>query len=262
MSSPIVSGDQWFVVKPVLEASITAQLVLLGVMSALAIIAVAYAVRICLKEKQLYPLYIFMGAGFASFYEPLGDLLAHVTYAEEGQINYIISFGFQVPVWVVPTYMAFFAFPVIFILQKAKMKITVKWWTGLMSVAIIGCWVLEVPLLALGFVEYYGQNAPVKIFDYPVWMGFANAATMAIVTTAIYFYLKSSFGREHSALVVFLFPLFFIAGNAGSGYPVAFALNSSESSNFVNLMAVGSMCLSTLFIWICGNLIISASGGK
>ena len=252
---PITKGDQWFVVKPVLEKTAFEQHILLLIMSVLALATIWYAVKLSKRERTLLPVYILIGAALACFYEPLGDFLAHVTYAESNQVNYIASYGFLVPLWVLPTYILFFGYPTLFLMEKIEKGVTLQWWMVVFVVSVIGSWIFEIPMIALEFQSYYGDNAPFKLLGYPIWMGFVNAATMSIVATAAFFLKHSWVGTKFPSSYIVLIPLLVAGANVGSGLPASFALNSSNHSGLVNVMACMAMLLSLIYAWICANLV-------
>ncbi|MEQ9565351.1 MAG: hypothetical protein RLN85_05950 [Pseudomonadales bacterium] len=258
---PITRGDQWFVVKPILEKAALEQHILLLIMSVLAIATIWYAVRVFRRDGTLLPVYILIGSALACFYEPLGDLLAHVTYAEASQVNYISSYGFLVPLWVLPTYILFFGYPTLFLMERIERGVTLQWWMAVFVISVIGSWIFEIPLIALEFQSYYGDNAPFKLLGYPIWMGFVNAATISIVATAAFFLKHSWVGTKCPSCYIVLIPLLVAGANAGSGLPASFALNSSNDPGIVNIAASTAMMLSVTYAWICANLIRSHGSG-
>ncbi|QIL74001.1 hypothetical protein G7048_26285 (plasmid) [Diaphorobacter sp. HDW4B] len=253
----VQTGDQWFVPKPALEKSVEWQYGILIVMSALAVAAIVYAFVHARRHRRSDALWIVAGAALASFWEPLGDLLAHVTYHEVNQLNLTASFGFHTPLWVLPTYIVFFGAPILMLLQWLERGVSVKAWMLYFFASIPGALLFEVPLLEMGSIEYYGANQPLKILGYPLWMAFVNSGTMFVVTTAVYFLRKSPFIGTHPILLAPLLPMLVLGANAGAGLPLSHAINSAASLQVVNLMAVASMALSTLYAWICGKLLES-----
>src|SRR5262245_34738944 len=101
MIEPIISGSDWFVAKPTHEKSMEWQLAVTAGLSVLALAALFYALKLARAEQRRHPLAVFIGGVLALLYEPLGDLGAHVTYHEVGQLNALTSFGFHIPVWMI-----------------------------------------------------------------------------------------------------------------------------------------------------------------
>jgi len=254
-SEPVSTGA-WFVEKPIFEQSIMMQVAILAVMMVFVVIAIVYAARLARQESSRFPLYICIGIALAAFYEPFGDLFAHVVYHEANQINFTSAFGFRVPLWVWPSYVGIFGLPVLILVRKLETsEFSMSWWMPVFFAGVIGGWLWEIPMIKLGYVEYYGANAPFKLLGYPIWMGFANGATMLVVTTAVYFLKHSVVGRHYPFLIIPMFPMLLMAANGGAALPLASAINSSDSSAVVNIFAFVSMAAATLYVWICGQLL-------
>ena len=253
--TPIQMGNDWFVEKPLLEKTTDWQLIALAIYGALALGAILYAWSSVRRTGRQDALWICLGAALAAFYEPLGDLCAHVAYHEINQINFTTAFGFSVPLWVLPSYVAFFGLPVVALLAMLERGVTSKQWMIFYFGALPGALLFEAPLLAMGAIEYYGANQPFQIYGYPVWMGFVNGCTMFVVTTAMYFITRTNLIKARPYLLTPLMPLFVLGANGGAALPLASAINSSSSSDVVNVFACVSMALATLYVWICGQLV-------
>lgn len=258
-STPIQSGNDWFVAKPLLEKSVEWQLAALAIYSLLALGAVIYAWSRVRRTGRQDALWICLGAALATFYEPLGDLCAHVAYHEANQIHFTTAFGFSVPLWVLPSYVAFFGLPVVALMSMIERGVTSKQWMIFYISALPGALLFEAPLLAMGAIEYYGSNQPFQIYGYPVWMGFVNGCTMFVVTTAMYFVTRTELIKARPYLLTPLMPLLVLGANGGAALPLASAINSSDSVIVVNIFACVSMALATLYVWICGQLVAKAA---
>ncbi len=256
---PITQGTDWFVTKPALEKSLEWQNGMLAVMLALATLTVVYAIVLARKEGRLFPVYVVVGAAVACFYEPVGDLFAHVTYHEVSQVHYTTAFGFSIPLWVLPSYVVFFGFPVILLNSLLERRFTLAWWMTIFFVSVPCAWLFEVPILHFGYTEYYGANQPWKILNYPVWMGFVNTCTMFTVATAVHFLNRSVIGQRFPVLFIALLPMLVLGANGGTALPLGSAINSSTNPAFVNAMAWMSIGLAVLYVWTCG-VILQAHG--
>lgn len=254
-TAPIIDGNDWFVSKPVLEKSLEWQLGILGLFTVLAVMTLIYSIVLARRIRSPYPVYTCIGAGLATFYEPLGDFLAHVTYHEAQQLNFTVAFGYQVPLWVLPTYVIFFGFPTLWLLARIERGITMRLWFLSFAIGIVGAFAFEAPLLAMRSIEYYGANQPLQILGYPLWMAFANVCTMFAVATLVYFFVRSSVGRQYPMLLVPLMPVLVLTGNAGPALPLGSAINATLDVGIVNVAAVLSMLAATLYVWICGRLV-------
>ena len=255
ISKPLLTADDWFVPKPALEKSLEAQYGILAIMVILAAITVIYAIKTAKKNGRSDVLWITCGAALACFYEPLGDFLAHVTYHEVNTIAFTSAFGFTIPLWVLPTYVVFFGAALLWLLNEIEKGMTCKRWMMLFFMLAPSALVFEAPLLALGYIEYYGANQPVKILRYPPWMAFSNMAATLITATSLYFVCKTKLVRNFPAVLVMLTPLFIAGGSAATILPVGSALSSTDSTFIVNIFALVSIAVSCFFAWASGYIL-------
>lgn len=247
-------ADHWWITKPALEKSLAWQYGILAIMSALAVLTLLYAVRQARRTGRSDPIWICLGAALAVFYEPLGDFFAHVTYHEVNQINLTSAFGFHTPLWVLPTYVVFFGAPILLLLPQLERGISMVRWMAIFVLSMPGAFLFEVPLLQMGSIAYYGENQPFQILGYPLWMAFANGCTMLVVTTAVHFLRQSAVIQQHPFFLAPVLPMLVMGANGGAALPLASAINGSASVEVVNLMALLSMGLATLYVWLCGKL--------
>lgn len=251
---PIVHGNDWFVAKPVLEKSLEWQTGILVIMSLAAIGTLVYAIRQWRLTGHPHALLAVFGAALASFYEPVGDLFAHVTYHEVNQINLTTAMGFRTPLWVLPVYVVFFGMPMLVLDRLIDAGLSLRRWLTIFLLAVPGSWLFEVPLIQMGAVQYYGDNQPFALFHFPVWMAFTNAMTM-MVTAAGYNRLKTVYRGAAAGLLIVCVPLLVIGANAASALPIASALNSGRALAFNNAMALLSMALAGFYVLAAGTIV-------
>lgn len=256
--TPIVSGAEWFVTKPVLEKSIAWQEGMLAVILLLALGGVTTVVLQARRTRQWFPIFVCIGGALCAFYEPLGDLLSHVTYHEVNQVNFTTAFGFHIPLWILPCYLVSFGVPIILLANVLENGIGMKKWMTFYALAFVGGWAFEVPMILMGAIEYYGDNQPFRILGFPVWLGFVNNATMFTVASFVYLLKRSSVGERWPALVVVLMPVMVGGTHAGLSLAAGSAINSSHDLVFVNLMATVSALLGVVATMTAGYLVMSA----
>lgn len=262
IGKPLLTGNDWFIPKPALEKSIEWQWGIFAIMTVLALATFVYAFRAWQKTGRSDAIWITVGSGIAAFYEPLGDFLAHVTYHEVNTIALTSAFGFTTPLWVLPCYVVFFGAPVLALLAFVEKGMTANKWLLFFFASIPGAWMFEVPLLKMGAIEYYGPNQPVHILDYPPWMAFSNSCAMFVTTVALYFVRRSPVIAQSPWLLAALFPMFVAGASAISILPVGSALSSSNSADVVNMLALVSMAVSVLYVWISGRVLESAQAQR
>ncbi|HKY23319.1 MAG TPA: hypothetical protein VJM31_19035 [Vicinamibacterales bacterium] len=256
---PIVDGAGWFVEKPALTKSLDWQYGILGLMCLLAVATLVGAAMTSRRRGDSGAIWICVGAALATFYEPLGDLFAHVTYHEQGQLNFTTAFGFRTPLWVLPTYVLFFGATTVWLQSQIERGMTLRRWILLFIATLPGAWLFEVPLLRMGAIEYYGANQPIQVFGYPLWMAFVNSTTMFVVATACHWLARTSVMQRHPILFAPIFPMLIVGANGGAALPLGSALNASASPWVTNAAAGVSIALSLLYVWICGNLLADYS---
>lgn len=257
--TPIVSGAEWFLQKPIIEKSLQWQQGMLIVMILLALGGLYYIYKEVRRTGEWFPAYVCLGGALACFYEPLGDLMTHVSYHEVNQINFNTAFGFRTPLWIVPTYLVSFGTPIVLLYTALTNGLTMKKWMLFFAIAIVGGWGFEVPMLAMNAFEYYGDNQPFKILGFPVWVAFVNNATLFVVATLLYLLKKSVVGTRWPFLVVALIPVMVAGTHAGLSLPAGSAINGPRELLTVHLMAGLSMALSVLVTWITGVLAFGAT---
>ena len=254
--NPIVSGAEWFVQKPVLDKSLAWQEGMMAVILLLVIGGLFYIVGEVRRTKQWFPVYVGLGGAIACFYEPLGDLLTHVTYHEVNQINLTTAFGFRTPLWILPTYLVSFGTPILLFNNMLANGVTLKKWMTVFFIAVPSGWAFEVPMLEFGFIDYYGDNQPFKILGFPVWLAFVNNATLFVTAALLYLLKKTVLLERWPYLVVVLVPIMVAGTHAGLSLPAASALNGPRELLTVNAMALLSTALAILVTWIAGVLTI------
>jgi hypothetical protein len=143
-------------------------------------------------------------------------------------------------------------------LSLLQRGITRRQWMGLFFLSLPGALLFEVPLLMMGAIDYYGANQPAKILGYPIWMAFANSCTLFVMAAAIFLLAQTQIIRARPWLLAPLTPMLVMGANGAAALPLASAINASSSLIVVNLCAVLSALLATLYVWIFGYILQEA----
>ena len=262
----ISTGDQWFVPKPVIEQTLNTHLWVLGVWCFFAMLGFLYSLRLARAEKQLFPIYVFFGVGFACVSEPLNDLMAHVTYAEVGQINLWTAFGFNVPLWVFPCYLFIGGWPANWMLQRIRRGVTFKWWMTSFFAFVLAMFAVEVPGIHFAGPnpawQYYGPQ-PLLVFGYPMPMAFTNAAGFIFVTAAIaHLLLSHDFIKQRQYLLMPLMAMVFFCSVATTMFPWAYSISSTPDPVVINIGGVLSILVAIFLVWFFGKLVGVPRPGK
>lgn len=255
-AAAIQSNPDWSGVRPVLLISRNLEIGLNVLMGLMLIACIYYAFRIARKERRPNAFYLLIGGTFAIFYEPLGDLVAHVTY-HAGQINAISAFGFDIPTWMIPAYSLVAGTSITWMVDVIRSGVTWKKWWTLYGIMLVSAILFELPLVFLGAIEYYGQQS-FTILGYPAWMAFMNCTGIIFVPGTI-IYLLTEHGiihRGNGFLLVPLVPLVVAGSHSAAGFIRGYIMNGGPHSQFeVEAVALLSMALAVLLTWVCGKVV-------
>jgi len=182
-----------------------------------------YAIYLLIKEKDLVPLLIMIGAAIATYEEPIVDVLAKCWWPAVGQWTAIEAFDRPIPWLCVFAYMAYYGGMVILLARAFEKGVSRKQFFTVFYIAIIANVAMEPIPLNLGLWMYYGDQ-PFAIFGYPLYWP-VNNALAAMVTATLIYKLRPHL-RGFSLLL--LLPLVLtgnLISNAAVMWPVWTALN-------------------------------------
>ena len=251
VAAAVLANPDWSGVRPVLSISHDIELALNGLMALMFLGCVYYAVRMARKEGNLNAIYLLIGGTITVFFEPLGDLVAHVTFHEE-QINAVSAYGFHVPTWMVPAYTVAVGLPVIWLVDLIRNGISAgKWWT-LYALCIVGAILFELPLIYLGAIEYYKPQS-FTVLGYPVWMAFMNCTGLFFVPATIVYLLTEHkiIHRGNAFLLVPLTPLLVAGAHSASGFTRGYVMNGGHSQMEIEAISLLSIAAALLLTWLC-----------
>jgi hypothetical protein len=232
---------------------------LLVVAAVLAACSLIYALRRSFCERDLYPLYVFLGAGCAVLLEPIGDIFTQVVYPQVDQISAFSAWGREIPLWMIPNYLFFFCIPVLLLMRfliRPGMR-SRTWWLTYFSLAAFVA-VFEMPGINARSWKYYGDPQLLNVNTYPVWVGFNNAQCLVSTAVAVYLLRRTIIHGTRSILLIALVPLIIAATHIAPSLPVATATHSTASSLWMNVAAVVTIALNVMMVWVGLMLIRSA----
>jgi hypothetical protein len=223
---------------------------LLVVASVLAVLSFAYAAYIARQERDPYPIFVFVGAGFAVLLEPVGDIFTQVVYPQLEQFSLFSAWGRQIPVWMAPNYLFFFCVPVLVILRKlARPAVSSRaWWLSYFGLAA-AVMLFEMPGIAAASWKYYGTNGPVSFNSYPLWVAFNNAQSLFSAAVGVHVLRSIGFRGARSVFLVGFVPLVIAGAHIAASLPVATATHSNASLALVNIAAIVTIGLNILLVW-------------
>ena len=227
------------------------------IFGAIALMALAYAVRLARKERTRYPLYAMLGAGLCVFYEPINNVLGHCTYGEIGQVTGLHVFGRKIPTYINWVYLFYLSTPVLWIMGRIRAGVTARQWWRYYAVGVVLCTLFEPIPIHFDWWQYYGDNQALKIMGLPMWWWFANPMCL-FVMAAVFHYLRQHVISERlSPLLVPLWPMMLVAAHLPAGIPIYTALNSTSSTVVTTLATLLTIGLSFMMVWITGRLVVT-----
>ncbi|MGH6892644.1 MAG: hypothetical protein ACREEP_10330 [Dongiaceae bacterium] len=219
----------------------------------LAAVLIVIAIRRSLRERSWFPILLVASVAFGSLIEPLYDIAYHLLWFIPGQWTLFTSFDLPQPVWVMSAYIVVFAGPALFLLPAMERGVTLPRLFRLAGITAVTTAVFEIAAIQCGTYMYYGSH-PFRLFGYPLWIAFAEAAQIACFTIAA-LELRRRVRSEVGLLGLFvLFPANFCFTTLGAGFPGLIAINMVEPPLLFLSVAAA---LSTLFF--VGSLWLVAS---
>jgi len=212
---------------------------------ALVIIPLAYALRDWQRAKSPLLLLILLGGAFTNVMEPVVDILGGCWHPIINQDRLFDIMGHPMPVWLLPTYAAYFGvLPMCMVVSFRKGISSRAMWLWFL-VPVIADIILEEGLFGISgghLYAYYG-NQPLRLHVFPIWWAPVNA--IGVYISAIALVLSAPHLRGWRLALVPLFtPLLYCGGGALAGFPSYVVINSDFSYLATQLGGVASFLLS------------------
>jgi hypothetical protein len=246
-------GD-WVVPRPLHYVSDPVYLGLFIGLTLCALFVFLYAFRLSRRLDSSYPIWVCVGALLAAFYEPVGDVLAHLSYMQT-DIYFIHTLGNTIPVFLPPGYVIFFGWPILYLIGRIDKGIGLKQWMVSYSLIVLAAAIFELPFIAMDVHHYFGENQPVQILGYPIWMPFVNGTSMFLAAAVAYLATKHEVFERQPLWYALLIPFLVAGGGVFFSLPIGLVISSSANVLAVNLGAIGSVILSVLGMWLAGNMV-------
>jgi len=220
-----------------------------------------YAIRLARVEKSYLPIVVVLSVAAGSIIEPIYDITYHLHWlGAEGdgsgpQWTLFTSFGLPQPVWVMPAYVMVFALPAILLYRSFAAGVTIQKIFGFAALTATTTAIFEIIAVNVDLYTYYGE-APVRVFDYPIWIAFMESAQITgfAVLCAV---MKLRAAKPYHCLALFLvFPANFAFETLGAGFPTLIAQNvPNPSTALMTLMVPVSIGLAATGLWWTSQLL-------
>jgi hypothetical protein len=226
----------------------TLQLVFTLAMIIPMVLVTGYVIHYWRRTGDPIPALCILGGALTTLIEPLVDVLGLCWYPVDGQWVLLKTFGRSTPVLCLFGYMWFMggmtAWTYIKLKRDASLRTTITWFAIFIAVNAV----VEIPGVHTRVYWYYGVQ-PLKIFGWPLWWGFVNVG-LSVVAAAVLIRLAPHLKAFRIAAVVLIVPIVDAGFNAGAGWPVYTALNSTSNGIIAQLAGTATCALTLVIIWL------------
>jgi hypothetical protein len=222
-----------------------------------ALVALAYCVHLARKDHQIWPVMVWAGGAFMTLWEPMQNIVTHVSYPEIGQHTAFEIYDLKMPVYLVLLYAFYFGLTVPWIMRKIDAGVSVSYLMKIYFGCVAFAAAFEpIPVHVMDWYRYYGDNQPLQFFDVPVWWFFVNA--MIIVGLAIIFsFLRNQVFTADWQSITFIPLSLLICGGLhhSAGIPVYTAIGSEWSKAATVPMSLLSCALAVVYVYYLAKLV-------
>ncbi len=195
----------------------TAEMVAIVATSVLAVVVIGLVIKLCMRERITWPLFVLVGGTVTAFQEPLFDHLYGLWFYTAGQTTAFQTYGVHVPVWLPIIYISYYGGLTIFFTRLFSrgipQKNIVKFF--LMSVALAAT--AEIFYINICNLYGYQDHQAFVVWTYPVWVAFVNGVPPFLAAIALARLVPIARGWARLGLM-FVVPIAFAADSFGTGF--------------------------------------------
>ncbi|MDS1114797.1 hypothetical protein RD149_13570 [Gordonia westfalica] len=217
-----------------------------GLTFALALAAIAYVVRICVRDRIVWPAILLASGGLTCLMEPLFDHLYGLWFYEEGQWHLYTTFGSNQPIWVPAAYIAFYGGATVLIsrtlARRPQMRTVWSLYSSIVAMAVIA----EITYISILEVYCYQDRQPFVVLGYPIFLGFTNAMS-AVVSGIVAYRLVPLLRGAAQLYLITLVPGAFAMGLFGTGI-LYLSVRHSENPSMI-LVSLAALTVAGGIAW-------------
>lgn len=227
-----------------------------GIFGALAIVAVIVAGRWAQTLRNPFPYFICLGATCSVIWDAVIDSFTRVTWHQTNFPPLYEAFGLKIPLWLVAMYVFYIGLTTILQMKWIEAGVTLSAWMTRYVIYALASVVMEVPLIALDVLHYYGDNQPFSVLGYPLWVGFANASLLFVTPAGLHLLRSSKAAQRLPILFAPAVPMLLLASSGLSSLPAGLAMNGPGGPGVTNVAALASIAVAFLLVWAAGVVVI------
>lgn len=226
----------------------------------LATASLLFCAFVAVRQRKLYPLWLFVGGVLTEPYESLVNVLGRCLWATQNEPLLLYAFGRNMPVFTTFTYMFYFPIAAVSVHLMMERGMTARTWRNLVIGSVLGAFLFELYPVNNGWWYYYGEAQPLMVANYPIWWAFC--APMAVLGAAIgtFFLRKYVVGERNSWTLMLAFPCLVAGLHMTSAFPVFIALSSSINLAVTTAAALLTIALALANFGLLGRLAVAFSG--
>jgi hypothetical protein len=218
--APVPSPAQDSVIDP--TGNLIATIVTFG----LAVVALVLVVRLCVKDRIVWPALALVGGTVTCLLEPLFDHLYGLWFPSIGAWTLFTTYGVHEPIWLPAAYLVIYGALPVLAYYRLRAQPTQRTVWQIYAVLVVVAIVAEIFYIQVGAYNYQYRQ-PFVVLGYPLFLGFVNSMSALIAGLAMYRLVPALRGRHQLALMA-IPPLAFGVDAVGSGV-LYLALRHSEN---------------------------------
>ena len=238
------------------EPRAAAELIITLIAGAAWVACLVWVLRIGRREGEWAGLALLVGGGLCMVQEPMVDVAGSLYLRSD--ITVFETWGREMPLWGLFAYSIYWgAFPLA-LSRFAGRGLSLGDYRRLILGGFVVNLLIELPPLAAGLYEYFGQQ-PMKVLGLPLFWLTLNCSS-AVVIAAVMVRAGDAFTSRRAAAAALLAPVIVPAGSMGTGLAAFTALNSPGVSDGVLWLAAAvTIAVGWVIIELCGRVMTTGS---
>jgi hypothetical protein len=216
------------------------------VMGAGALASLIYCIHIARRDRVVWPLWMFIGAGVMTIWETIVNLFEHIAYPSEGARIILDGWlGRDIPLYCFLIYLCYFAGPGAWLYQRILGGVSRSELTRIAAITIIACATFEPIAVYFNLWTYYGTH-PFNWTGLPMHWWFSNAVTVLFVPAACAMLRKHVLTCDAQTFIFVPFMIMACWTSKSIDMPIIFAFYATTDIVWLSVASLATMALALL----------------